>query len=76
MTGVFIGIWFTPVMTVSHLLFATAMSIYILIGVYHEEKDLVRIFGDRYRSYIKTTAKFFPVVKKQSANSRSITTSL
>ena len=60
MTGAFIGIWFTPVMTAGHLLFASGMSIYILIGVYHEEKDLVRAFGNRYQQYIASTAKFFP----------------
>jgi protein-S-isoprenylcysteine O-methyltransferase Ste14 len=60
MTGAFIGIWFTPVMTVGHLLFATGMSAYILIGVYHEEKDLIRAFGDRYQHYIASTTKFFP----------------
>ena len=76
MTGAFIGIWFTPVMTVGHLLFATAMSLYILIGVYHEEKDLVSTFGNSYKNYIKTTAKFFPVAQKKTANSRSISTSV
>lgn len=60
MTGAFIGIWFTPVMTGGHLLFAAAMSIYILIGVYHEEKDLVHAFGDRYRAYMQRTGKFLP----------------
>jgi protein-S-isoprenylcysteine O-methyltransferase Ste14 len=60
MTGVFIGIWFTPVMTVGHLLFAIGMSSYILIGVYHEEKDLINQFGEKYLTYIKSTAKFFP----------------
>ncbi|MCK5395514.1 MAG: isoprenylcysteine carboxylmethyltransferase family protein [Gammaproteobacteria bacterium] len=63
MTGVFIGIWFTPVMTIGHLLFATGMSIYILIGVYHEEKDLISAFGSRYQHYIGSTAKFFPSFK-------------
>ena len=61
MTGVFIGIWFTPVMTLGHLLFALGMSAYILIGVYHEEKDLIHIFGDRYLRYIRSTGKFFPL---------------
>lgn len=60
MTGAFIGIWFTPVMTAGHLLFASGMSVYILIGVYHEEKDLIRAFGNRYQQYITSTAKFFP----------------
>lgn len=60
MSGVFVGIWFTPVMTMGHLLLAIGMSFYIFIGVYHEEKDLIKIFGDRYLKYIKSTAKFFP----------------
>ena len=72
MTGAFIGIWFTPVMTVGHLLFATGMSIYILIGVYHEEKDLIRAFGDRYQHYIRSTSKFFPSFKTVDNRGRTI----
>ena len=60
MTGAFIGIWLTPVMTLGHLVFALGMSAYILIGVYHEEKDLVKAFGNKYRAYIQHTAKFIP----------------
>lgn len=60
MTGVFIGIWFTPIMTTGHLLFALGMSAYILIGVYHEEKDMIKIFGSRYLEYLKSTSRFLP----------------
>jgi protein-S-isoprenylcysteine O-methyltransferase Ste14 len=60
MTGALIGIWFTPVMTIGHLVFTLGMSAYILIGVYHEEKDLVKAFGSKYRTYIQNTAKFIP----------------
>lgn len=66
MTGVFIGIWFTPVMTVGHLLLALGMSTYIIIGVYHEEKDLVHTFGDRYLRYIRSTGKFFPSLARSN----------
>jgi protein-S-isoprenylcysteine O-methyltransferase Ste14 len=64
MTGVFIGIWFTPVMTAGHLLLALGLSTYIIIGVYHEEKDLVHVFGDRYLRYIRFTGKFLPSLFK------------
>ena len=61
MTGAFIGIWVTPVMTVGHMVFTLGMSAYILIGVYHEEKDLLRAFGERYRQYRENTGRFLPV---------------
>jgi protein-S-isoprenylcysteine O-methyltransferase Ste14 len=61
MTGVFIGIWVTPTMSAGHLLFALGMSLYILIGVYHEEQDLIREFGQKYRHYIQATGRFLPV---------------
>jgi protein-S-isoprenylcysteine O-methyltransferase Ste14 len=60
MTGAFIGIWATPVMTLGHLVFAIGMSVYILIGVYHEEKDLARAFGEKYKAYTESTGKFLP----------------
>ena len=60
MTGAFIGIWATPVMTVGHLVLAAGMSAYILIGVYHEEKDLIMAFGEKYRVYRQSTGKFLP----------------
>jgi protein-S-isoprenylcysteine O-methyltransferase Ste14 len=72
MTGAFIGIWFTPEMTAGHLLFATGMSLYIIIGVYHEEKDLVRHFGDRYLSYVKSTSRFFPLPVRNSTAHKNL----
>jgi len=60
MTGVIIGIWMTPVMTVGHLVLALGMSAYILVGVFYEEKDLIQAFGKSYLGYMQTTAKFFP----------------
>lgn len=68
MTGIFIGIWITPVMTYGHLLFALGMSAYILVGVYHEERDLIAAFGERYRNYIQSTWKFFPGFGRQRSN--------
>ena len=74
MTGVFIGIWFTPVMTVGHMLLALGLSTYIIIGVYHEENDLVKVFGKRYMQYIKSTSKFFPLPGKNKSVDKDILT--
>jgi len=74
MTGVFVGIWLTPVMTAGHLLLALGMSAYIIIGVYHEEKELVRMFGDRYMRYIRSTGKFFPALARKENINDSLST--
>ncbi|MEL6824400.1 MAG: methanethiol S-methyltransferase [Calditrichota bacterium] len=60
MTGILLAQWATPYMTIGHLLFATGMSIYVLIGVHYEEKDLARDFGDDYREYQQNVPKLIP----------------
>ncbi|MCP5413808.1 MAG: isoprenylcysteine carboxylmethyltransferase family protein [Chromatiaceae bacterium] len=67
MTGVFLGIWFTPEMTVGHLMFALGMSAYILIGVAYEERDLIKTFGERYLAYRADTGRFLPVIRRSNA---------
>jgi protein-S-isoprenylcysteine O-methyltransferase Ste14 len=63
--GVLIGLWFTPSMTFSHLLLAGGMTAYVLIGLFYEERDLVRQFGERYRAYQRSTAKLIPLGRTQ-----------
>jgi methanethiol S-methyltransferase len=60
MLGFLIAFWFTPHMTVGHLLFAAGMTVYILIGVRHEERDLVQALGPVYEAYRRETPAFFP----------------
>ncbi len=40
--GFFLAFWATPQMTAGHLLLAAGMSVYILIAIRYEERDLVR----------------------------------
>ena len=72
MTGVFVGIWFTPVMTAGHLLLALGFSAYICIGVWFEERDLIRSFGDRYTAYMQQTTKFFPRILRRMPGMRTM----
>jgi protein-S-isoprenylcysteine O-methyltransferase Ste14 len=38
-------------MTGGHLLFAAGMSVYILIALQYEERDMVGLFGADYEDY-------------------------
>ncbi len=59
-----LSFWATPAMTVGHLLFAVATTGYILIAIQFEERDLVRQFGDEYRSYRQNVAMLVPVPRR------------
>ena len=62
MLGFFIAFWSIPVMTVGHLVFSVGMSVYVLVGMYFEEKFLVKELGQTYVDYQGRTSKIIPKV--------------
>lgn len=60
MLGFIIAFWATPEMTVGHLLFAVATTLYILIAIQLEEHDLASRFGTRYQEYRRNTPMLIP----------------
>ena len=55
--------WSTPSMTVTQLTLAVLMTVYIHVGLYFEERALVRHFGARYEEYRRRVPKLIPFTK-------------
>jgi protein-S-isoprenylcysteine O-methyltransferase Ste14 len=62
--GLLLGVWGTPVMTLGHMLFAMGMSVYILIGIHFEERDLEMFLGEDYRRYKQRVPMLVPNLGK------------
>jgi protein-S-isoprenylcysteine O-methyltransferase Ste14 len=52
--------WFTPNMTLTHLVFAGVTTAYILIAIRLEERDLVAMHGSDYLRYRERTPMILP----------------
>lgn len=58
--GLLLGFWCAPTMTVTRLLFAAGLTIYVLMAIRWEEKDLLTHFGEKYRRYMKNVPMILP----------------
>lgn len=53
-------LWLSPTMTVNSFLVYAAFTVYLLIGIYFEERKLLRVFGPEYARYRSVTPMFIP----------------
>jgi len=65
--GFFLAFWSTPRMTVGHLLFSLGMSVYILIAIRYEERDLRGLFGKDYEQYRSGVGMLIPRFGRRTA---------
>ncbi len=68
--GWLIAIWATPVMTLGHMVFAAGLTLYILVAVPFEERDLVAEHGDTYRRYKDSTPMLIPRPGRKASAAR------
>jgi protein-S-isoprenylcysteine O-methyltransferase Ste14 len=62
--GFVLAFWATPHMTIGHLFLAAGMTVYILIAIRHEERDLVALFGDQYENYRGSAGMLIPRLRR------------
>jgi protein-S-isoprenylcysteine O-methyltransferase Ste14 len=65
--GFFLAFWATPEMTAGHLLLAAGVSVYMLIAIRYEERDLVDYFGEDYEAYRRNVGMLLPRFRRRDA---------
>jgi protein-S-isoprenylcysteine O-methyltransferase Ste14 len=68
MLGFLIAFWAAPTMTAGHLVFAAAMTGYILIALQLEEHDLMAALGTRYAEYRQRVPMLIPGLRKRGTD--------
>lgn len=63
MSGFLLAFWATPQMTLGRLILAGGFTVFIFIGLWFEERDLVRHFGRTYLSYRRQTPMLIPDIR-------------
>ncbi len=66
-SGFFLAFWATPHMSYGHLLLAAGVSVYMLIAIRYEERDLTNYYGEDYTRYRSGVGMIFPRFGKRAS---------
>ena len=64
--GFFLAFWATPHMSYGHLLLAAGLSVYMLIAIRYEERDLIAWFGRDYEEYRGRVGMLIPGIGRKT----------
>jgi protein-S-isoprenylcysteine O-methyltransferase Ste14 len=53
-------------MTAGHLLLAAGVSVYMLIAIRYEERDLIDLFGKDYEDYREQAGMLTPRIRRRN----------
>jgi protein-S-isoprenylcysteine O-methyltransferase Ste14 len=56
-------LWFAPTVSVNSFIVYASLTLYILIGIFFEERKLLREFGQAYADYKSVTPMLIPGLK-------------
>ena len=68
-SGFFLAFWATPQMSYGHLLLAAGMSVYMLMAIPYEERDLTGLYGEDYTRYRRGVGMILPRFGRRAAKS-------
>jgi len=61
MLGFIIAFWATPRMSLGHLFFAVMTTLYMILAIQFEERDLLKAHGEQYDQYRKSVSMLLPL---------------
>lgn len=53
-------LWLSPGVTLNSFVFYFALTLYVLVGIFFEERKLLRVFGEEYAKYRAVTPMLIP----------------
>ena len=59
-TGFLLAFWACPTMSVGHAVLAGGITLYVLVAIGYEERDLVRLLGPAYADYRRRVGMLLP----------------
>jgi protein-S-isoprenylcysteine O-methyltransferase Ste14 len=62
-------LWLSPSVSMNSFIFFAVLTMYVFVGIFFEERKLLRVFGEEYAKYRALTPMLIPGRKRRWNNS-------